>query len=150
MSRETSNSQLQNSMEAALQKIVGLVTASRECAFRQANTELIDLYWHIGQYLGQQCRQAGWGQGTVRQLAGLIQQRHPDWRGFSASNLWRMKQFVEVYQGDEKLAPLARVLGWTHNLIILGKCKALEERGFYLKLAAEHGWGKREIGRAHV
>ena len=62
MSSDRSNSQLQNSVEAALQKIAELVTASRERAFRQANTELIDLYWRIGQYLGQQCRQAGWGQ----------------------------------------------------------------------------------------
>jgi len=60
MSTEKDIDQRQDSVEAALQKIAGLVTASRERAFRQANTELIDLYWRIGQYLGQQCRQAGW------------------------------------------------------------------------------------------
>lgn len=147
MSTEKDIDQRQDLVEAALQKIAGLVTASRERAFRQANAELIDLYWRIGQYLAQQCRQAGWGQGTVCQLAGLIQQRHPDWRGFSASNLWRMKQCVEMYQGNETLAPLVRLLGWTHNLLILGKCKTQEERGFYLKLAAEQGWGKRELER---
>jgi len=27
------------------------------------------------------------------------------------------------YQGNKKLAPLARALGWTHNLLIPGKCK---------------------------
>ena len=58
-----------------------------------------------------------------------------------------MKQFVEVYQGDEKLAPLVRVLSWSHNLLILGKCKTQEERRFYLKLAAEQVWGKRELER---
>jgi len=52
-----------------------------------------------------------------------------------------------MYQGNETLAPLVRLLGWTHNLLILGKCKTQEERGFYLKLAAEQGWGKRELER---
>lgn len=52
----------------------------------------------------------GWGQGTVKTLAQLLQTREPGWKGFSAQNLWRMKQFFEAYDGDEELSTALRVL----------------------------------------
>ena len=35
------------------------------------------------------------------------------WVLFSASNLWRMRQFHETYRGLQSLAPLVRELSWT-------------------------------------
>lgn len=43
-----------------------------------------------------------------------------------------MRQFYEAYQGDAIVSPLARLLPWTHNLIILNQSKRAEEREFYL------------------
>lgn len=63
----------------------------------------------------------------------------------SLQNLWRMRQFYEVYVDQPKLSPLVRVLSWTHNLIVLSKCKTEEERGFYLTMAVEQRWSKREL-----
>lgn len=137
----------QGDLTRALEHIRGLITTSRQRALRQANTELIDLYWRIGQYLCEQCDREGWGRSTVTRLAQEIGQHHPEWRGFSSSNLWRMKQFYEVYHADQKLAPLVRELGWSHNLLILGRCKSPEERGFYLRLAIDERLGKRELQR---
>jgi predicted nuclease of restriction endonuclease-like (RecB) superfamily len=134
-------------LEDALTHIAGLVQASRERVWRTANTELIDLYWAIGHYLSNQCTQAGWGQSTVRQLADLLKDRQPSWRGFSSSNLWRMKQFFETYASDEKLATLLRVLPWSSHLHILGKCKSREERQFYLHAATHERWSVREVER---
>ena len=36
---------------------------------------------------------------------------------------------------------------WTHNLIILSQSKRPEEREFYLRMAAQEKWGKRELER---
>jgi predicted nuclease of restriction endonuclease-like (RecB) superfamily len=62
-----------------------------------------------------------------------------------------MKQFYEAYAEDTagytKLAPVVRVLTWSHNLLILAKCKAAQEREFYLHTAAQQGWTKRELER---
>ena len=58
-----------------------------------------------------------------------------------------MRQFYEAYQGDDKVAPLVRLLPWTHNLIILSQSKRAEEREFYLRMAAQEKWGKRELER---
>jgi predicted nuclease of restriction endonuclease-like (RecB) superfamily len=80
-------------------------------------------------------------------LAEYIRRRQPNARGFSASNLWRMMQFCETYRSEPKLAALLRELTWTHNLLILGKCKRDEEREFYLRLAAGQKWTSRELER---
>ena len=68
-------------------------------------------------------------------------------KGFSASNLWRMKQFYEIYADAPKLAALLRELPWTHNLLILGQSKHREEREFYLRLAVQAKWSSRELDR---
>jgi predicted nuclease of restriction endonuclease-like (RecB) superfamily len=38
-------------------------------------------------------------------------------------------------------------LPWSHNLIILGQSKQPEEREFYLRIATQEGWTKRELER---
>lgn len=40
-----------------------------------------------------------------------------------------------------------RGLPWTHNLIILGQSKHPEEHEFYLRMAVQQRWGKREMER---
>jgi hypothetical protein len=71
----------------------------------------------------------------------------PGLRGFTRANLFRMRQFYETYQGDEKVVPLVRQLPWSHHLIILGQSKGPEEREFYLRLAIRERWSKRELER---
>lgn len=45
------------------------------------------------------------------------------------------------------MTPLVTQLPWTHNLIILTQAKRPEERDFYLRLAVQERWGKRELER---
>ncbi|MFA6173716.1 MAG: DUF1016 N-terminal domain-containing protein [Kiritimatiellales bacterium] len=101
-------------------------------AMRSVNKELVALYWDIGRMIGQ--KQAGetWGKAIVQQLAGDLQQEFPGVGGFSASNLWRMRLFFETYSEKEKLAPLVREIGWSHNLIILERCSDPLERDLYI------------------
>lgn len=83
----------------------------------------------------------------VEQLAGHLARTQPGLRDFTRPNLFRMKQFYEAYQGDEKVSPLVRQLPWTHNYIILNQSKRPEEREFYLRLAIRERWSKRELER---
>ena len=87
-------------------------------ALKAVNTELVGLYWDIGRMIVE--RQAGmtWGKAIVQQLVGDLQQEFPGVGGFSVSNLWRMRGFFEAYQGIQKLAPLVREIGWSHNIVI--------------------------------
>jgi predicted nuclease of restriction endonuclease-like (RecB) superfamily len=58
-----------------------------------------------------------------------------------------MRQFYDTYRGDEKVSPLVRQLPWTHNLMILSRCKRPEEREFYLRVAIQERWSSRELER---
>ena len=92
-------------------------------ALKAVNKELVGLYWDIGRLIVERQDAQGWGKAVVEQLAADLRAEFPGVGGFSASNLWRMKAFFEAYTGLEKLAPLVREIGWSHNLAILERCK---------------------------
>lgn len=128
-------------------QVVALIHAARGRAYQAVNTMLIDLYWQIGEHISQKIATAEWGDGVVTQLAAYIAQTQPGLRGFTRPNLFRMRQFYETYQGDAKVSPLVRLLPWTHNLIILSQSKRPEEREFYLRMASQENWSKRDLER---
>jgi predicted nuclease of restriction endonuclease-like (RecB) superfamily len=132
-------------LDDAFSEIVGLIRQARQRAYQSVNTELVGLYWRIGQYLSRKLTTAEWGEGVVDQLAKHLVRILPGLRGFTRRNLFRMRQFYETYAGDKKVLPLVTQLPWTHNLIILGQAKRPEEREFYLRMAIKERWGKREL-----
>jgi predicted nuclease of restriction endonuclease-like (RecB) superfamily len=132
---------------AEFDEILRLIDDARASVLTAVNTALIDLYWTLGEYISRRIDADGWGQGTVKDLADHIAKRRPNARGFSAQNLWRMRQFHDAYSSESKLSALLRELSWTHNLLIMGKCKRNEEREFYLRLAPRETWSKRELER---
>jgi predicted nuclease of restriction endonuclease-like (RecB) superfamily len=133
--------------ERQFSEILRIIRQSRTRAWIAANHALVEAYWNIGEFLSRRTTDAGWGKATVKQLADWLLGQEPGIRGFSASNLWRMKQFFEVYEKEPELAPLVRVLPWSANLLILAQCKTTEEREFYLRTASERRWAKRELDR---
>lgn len=132
---------------ADFDEVLQLIDAARNRAIAAVNKELIDLYWSIGEYISRKIAADGWGQGTVEALAEYIRRRQPNAKGFSAQNLWRMRQFYEIYRDQPKLSPLVRELSWTHNLLILSRSKREEEREFYLRICHREKWSKRELER---
>ena len=72
-------------------------------------------------------------------------------------NLWRMRQFYELYRDDRKLSPLVREIAWTHNVIIMMRCAGRLEREFYIRMTRKFGWSKNVLamqidgqGRPHA
>ncbi len=90
-------------------------------------------------------KQAGWGKSVVEKLAGDLQAEFPGVSGFSAINLWRMRQFYEEYRDDAKLSPLVTEISWFHNLVIFQQCKDPQEREFYIKMTRKFGWSKNVL-----
>ena len=133
--------------EAAFAEVVGLIRAARQRAAQAVNIQVVDLYWCIGQYLHRKIEADGWAKGTVMQLAAYIARREPGRRGFSAQNLWRMRQFYQAYPAAETLSTLLRELPWSSHLHILSRTKRPEEREFYLRMAAQQRWQVREVAR---
>src|SRR5262249_36865497 len=104
--------------QAEFDEVLALIDAAKARASAAVNTALIDLYWQVREYISRKVAAASWGQRTVGALAEFLRRRHPGRSGFSASNLWRMRQFFETYRGRPKLAALLRELSWSHNLAI--------------------------------
>ena len=134
-------------LERGFSEVVGLIATSQQRAFQAVNTTLIDLYWQVGEYISRKIEAAEWGDGVVPRLAAYIARTQPGMRGFTTSNLFRMKKFYETYRNEAISAPLAHQLPWSHNLIILGQSKRPEEREFYLRMAVKERWTKRELER---
>jgi predicted nuclease of restriction endonuclease-like (RecB) superfamily len=134
-------------VDTGFNDVVQLIASARQKAVLAVNTTLIDLYWQVGAIISRKIAAAEWGEGVVEQLAAHIARTEPGLRGFTRPNLFRMRQFYEAYPGDAIVSPLVRQLPWTHNLIILSQSKRPEEREFYLRLAAQEKWSKRELER---
>jgi predicted nuclease of restriction endonuclease-like (RecB) superfamily len=111
-------------------------------ALRAVNKELVALYWDIGKMIVDRQKGETWGKSVVKRLALDLQIEFPGTGGFSASNLWRMKSMYEQYAPIEKLAPLVREIGWSHNLLIFERCPDSLQREFYIRMTKKFGWSK--------
>ena len=131
----------------AFEEIVAIIERSRENAFRAVNRELILMHWEVGKYISDKVKHSGWGKSVVSDFARFIQAKYPDIKGFSASNIWRMRQFYEMYCDNAKLAPLVREIGWSQNLLVMARARSDEEREFYLLVSARNNYSKRELER---
>jgi len=111
-------------------------------AMKAVNVELINLYWGIGKEIYIQQEEKGWGKSIVEVLVEELKKEFPDVKGFSVSNLWRMRNFYMTYKYSKNLAPLVREISWTKNIVIMEKCKDALEREFYIKMTKKYGWTK--------
>ncbi len=110
------------------EKIRQIIEQARQEATYKVNETIINLYWDIGQFVSQKTLRDGWGRSTVKQLSEYILSKEPGIRGYSAQNIWRMKQFFETYQNKPELSTLLRANTWSNNLHIMSKSKTDDER----------------------
>jgi predicted nuclease of restriction endonuclease-like (RecB) superfamily len=127
-------------------EITSLIASAKSRAYQAVNKELVTLYWHVGEYVSKQVISKAWGKSVVKELADFIQVSEPNIIGFSAQNIWRMKQFYETYSNNEKLATLSRELSWSHNRLILPLANE-QEQEFYLRMSIKENWSVRELER---
>lgn len=82
---------------AFLTELKGRITSARLNAARAVNRDLILLYWDIGRSIVQRQQTQGWGKAVVEMLSRDLRNAFPQMRGFSANNLWLMRQFYTEY-----------------------------------------------------
>ena len=84
------------------------ILQARTSAARAVNRDLILLYWDIGRGIVEKQQTAGWGQSVVERLAADLRAEFPDMRGFSANNLWLMRQLYSEYSDTGFLEQLVQ------------------------------------------
>ena len=145
-----------------------LILHSRYVAARQANAEMLKLYFVIGAYVSEHSRKGKWGTGVIEAISEQLSRELPGLRGFSARNMRDMRRFCEEWTESAIWRPLAAKLesgklevlqpaadelgqfdlgaflsiGFTHHMIIISKCKTAEERLFYIRRCAAGFWSK--------
>lgn len=127
--------------------ILNQIQHSKQKAYSSVNTILIELYWEIGKYIANKTTQENWGKGVVKELANYLKEKDPTIKGFSDKNLWRMKQFYEIYHIHEKLSTLSRQLSWSNNVAIFSRSQSTEEMEFYTILAIKNNYSYRELDK---
>jgi predicted nuclease of restriction endonuclease-like (RecB) superfamily len=123
-----------------LHEIKGRIRDRQLQAMRSVNRELVSLYWEIGELIHRKQEALGWGKSVVETLARDLQAEFPGRNGFSANNLWLMRQFYCEYVDQPDLQSMIGEVSWTKNLVIFGRCKDALEREFYLRATARFGW----------
>ncbi|MDZ8225931.1 PDDEXK nuclease domain-containing protein [Nostoc sp. ChiVER01] len=136
---------ISNDYRDLLMEIKQRIRSAQYEALKAVNREMINLYWDIGQMIFTRQQEAGWGQSVVEQLAKDLQAEFPGISGFSARNIWRMRDFYLTYHSKEILPPMVAEIGWTHNIVILEKCKDDLEREFYIRMTRKFGWTKNVL-----
>lgn len=148
--------------------IVELIQTTRYRTLSAVNSELVNLYWQVGQSVSTRLEKATWGDGTVAELAEYIKRNYPEIKGFDKNNIYRMCRLYDAYKDLSIVAPLEPQLqdmpfnlnelsdiretvlaqiSWSHHLIIMDRCKNPEEKEFYIRLCIREHYSKRELDR---
>ena len=135
------------SHEKEFSLVISLIQQAKEKAMSHVNTELINLYWKLGEYVSKKVASAEWGEGVVDNLARYIQEKEPEIKGFNRRAIFRMMQFYTVYKSHKKVSTLLTQISWSNHLLILSKTKSLEEREFYIYLTIKERYSARELSR---
>lgn len=128
-----------------LKELRALIDEARTRVAHQVNTELVALYWHIGQRIRKEILQnerAEYGKEIVESLAKQLTMEYG--QGYSRAALFRMVQFAEVFPDKEIVATLWRQLSWSHFRELLPIENELK-RNFYVEMCVIEGWSVRTL-----
>jgi predicted nuclease of restriction endonuclease-like (RecB) superfamily len=113
------------------------------------NRELVLLYWQIGRDILIRQAAQSWGAKVIERLAHDLRTAFPEMKGFSRANLMYMRAFAEAWPDAAIVQQAVGQLPWGHNLVLLTKLKAPEQRLAYAQSAIAHGWS-RNVLNIHI
>jgi predicted nuclease of restriction endonuclease-like (RecB) superfamily len=125
-----------------LKEVKERIRSAQQRAVLAANSEMIILYWQLGQDILQRQSQQGWGAKVVNRLSDDLRREFPELKGFSPRNLNYMLAFAKAWPTEAVLQePLAK-LPWYHHIALLDKVRNGDEREWYAQSAIENGWAR--------
>ncbi len=94
------------------------------------NEQLIEFYWDLGKRILEKQKISTWGSKFLEQISKDMQKYFPGTKGFSVSNLERMRKFAKLYPKSIS-AQAVRKLPWGHIVILIEKVKDPIAREWY-------------------
>lgn len=128
-----------------IQQIRGIISQSRERAFRSVDHQRVIMYWQIGKVIFEEEQQgedrATYGSFLIQSLSEQLQPQFGS--GFSKRQLhW----YVQFYRTFPIVNALRTQFNWTHyrNLISI---ESKDKRDFYIAEAEKNNWSARQLER---
>ena len=103
------------SLSDAVQLIQTAILESQQRAVQDLNTNVLSLYYSIGEFISRNTRQQQWGSNAIKTISEQLQKELPGLRGYSESSLKNMRQFYEEWCADIIRQPMATELQVADN-----------------------------------
>ena len=103
------------------------------------NKSDLTTYYNVGKELVSAGKH--YGEGIIKKYSEKLTKEVD--KKYTRSSLFRMKQFYKVFS-NEKVAPLARQLSWSHCIILL-TIKDITKINYYINQIIERNLSKRQL-----
>lgn len=134
-----------NNYQNLISQISETFKQGQQSATVSVNAHLVETYWKIGQYIVEYeqegKKRAEYGKALLKNISKDLTLVHG--KGFSLSNMKRMRQFYIEYQ---KGAKPSHLLSWSHYVELL-KISDKLERNFYFHQTINENWSIPELRR---
>ena len=133
-----------------LQTLKVKIQQSQIKAAIQVNSELLRLYWQIGKAIAEKQAKAKWGDGFLQTLSADLCKEFPTMKGFSYRNLKSIRQWYLFYNQEflirkqlvSQLEASLFSIPWGHHIMIMQRCKSIQEALFYVHKTIENHWSR--------
>jgi predicted nuclease of restriction endonuclease-like (RecB) superfamily len=123
------------------------VQSSQIKAHIKVNVEMLKLYWDLASMIVEKQKLSAWGDQLISNISKDLKKEFPNMEGFSVRNLKYMKQwhlFWEKEKGQQVVAQIFQI-PWGHNILIITKCKTVNEAQFYLNEIIENNHSRASL-----
>jgi predicted nuclease of restriction endonuclease-like (RecB) superfamily len=124
--------------QATLKELVFRVKQAQYNALN--SSEKVQMSWDFGKIISEKATSSNWGSKVIENLSNDLQIEFAGVTGFSFRDLAYMRKFYETYCDLESLHTLSAQISWSHNKVILDKCKDPLMAEFYIKKSINNGW----------
>lgn len=115
----------------------------------EINHSLITFYWELGKEIVSKESTRRWGDGFLKQLSKDLISEFPDIKGFSKRNLEYIRRWYKFWHKDNlinsQIVAQLKKIPWWHNVLIISKCKTINEALFYLDQTIQNRWSKKVL-----
>lgn len=122
-----------------------MIESARARTAVAVNSELVMLYWHIGERIRREIlrgKRAEYGKQIVAAVSRQLTAEYG--KGFTSKSLLHMIRFVEILPSVEIVSALPRQLSWSHFLEIV-YIKDPLQREFYIEMCRIEKWSTRTL-----
>ena len=103
------------SISRAVTTIKTAILQSQARTIRNANSDVLALYYAVGQYISKESRAQKWGSGAIKTISERLRKELPGLKGFSSESIIKMRRFYEAWNFVVFQSPVATKLELPKN-----------------------------------